>query len=117
MAVKTVRRGLNRETRALLEYVRRMVPVNTACGLPEQVAVSKAHMAVDRVIAASGMDHSMVEELRWMVEDVARARLRAISQQSTCGGSTPPRPQFCRPPLGPEAAYLVAFADTARDTL
>ena len=26
-------------------------------------------------------------------------------------------PQFCRPPLGPEAAYPVAFADTARDAL
>ncbi len=73
MVVKTVRKGLNRETRALLEYIRRMAPVNTACGLSEQVAINKAHMAVDRVITASGIDHSMVEELRWMVEDVARA--------------------------------------------
>ena len=73
MAVKTVRKGLNRETRALLEYIRRMEPVNTAYGLPAQVAISKAHMAVDRIINASGIEHSMVEELRWMVEDVARA--------------------------------------------
>jgi hypothetical protein len=33
MAVKTVRKGLNRETRALLEYIRRMAPVNRANGL------------------------------------------------------------------------------------
>jgi hypothetical protein len=26
-------------------------------------------------------------------------------------------PQFCRPPLGPQAASSVAFADTSRDTL
>jgi hypothetical protein len=30
-------------------------------------------MAVDRIMEASGIEHSMVEELRWMVEDVARA--------------------------------------------
>ena len=73
MAVKTVRKGLNRETRVLPEYIRRMEPVNTAYGLPAQVAISKAHMAVDRIMEASGIEHSMVEELRWMVEDVARA--------------------------------------------
>jgi hypothetical protein len=47
MVVKTARKGLNRETRALLEYIRRMAPVNTACGLPEQVAISRAHLAAD----------------------------------------------------------------------
>ena len=32
MAVKSIRKGLNRETRALLEYVRRVRPVNRLYG-------------------------------------------------------------------------------------
>ena len=48
MAVKSIRRGLNRETRALLEYVRRVRPVNKAYGLPAEVAIGRAHMTEDR---------------------------------------------------------------------
>ena len=32
MAVKSIRKGLNRETRALLEYIRRARPVNRLHG-------------------------------------------------------------------------------------
>ena len=73
MAVKSLRKGLNRETRALLEYVRRVRPANRAYGLPAEVAISQAHKTVDRVVASSGLAHVIVDELRWMVDDVARA--------------------------------------------
>lgn len=73
MAVKSIRKGLNRETRALLEYVRRVRPANRAYGLPAEVAVIQAHSTVDRIVASSGLQHVIVDELRWMVDDVARA--------------------------------------------
>jgi hypothetical protein len=50
----------------------------------------------------------------------ANERFSARVSRSTytiCGSETWSGPQFCRPPLGPQAAYPVAFADTARDTL
>jgi hypothetical protein len=73
MAVKSLRRGLNRETRALLEYVRRVRPANRAYGLPAEVAKAQAHAVVDRIVQSSGLAHVIVDELRWMVDDVARA--------------------------------------------
>ncbi|GEM_PF-2101331 len=73
MAVKSIRRGLNRETRALLEYVRRVRPANKAYGLPAEVVKAQAHAVVDRIVASSGLAHVIVDELRWMVDDVARA--------------------------------------------
>ncbi len=73
MTVKAVRRGLNQETLALLGYIRRARPVNLAHGLSTQVAIAKAHMTVDRILKAAGIEHSVAEGLRWMVEDVARA--------------------------------------------
>lgn len=73
MAVKAHRTGLNRETRELLEYVRRASPVNKACGLPVEVAKAQAHAAVDRVVEACRLEHPVEMELRWFVEDVAKA--------------------------------------------
>lgn len=73
MAVKTIPRGLNRETRALLEYVRRVRPVNRAYGLSAEVVKAQAHAAVDRIVQSSGLKHVIVDELRWFIEDVAQA--------------------------------------------
>jgi hypothetical protein len=73
MAVNTHRIGLNRETRALLEHIRRVRPANRVYGLPVEVAKAQAHAVVDRIVKSSGLKHVMVDELRWFIEDVAKA--------------------------------------------
>jgi len=73
MAVNTLRRGLNRETRALLEHIRRERPVNLVYGMPAQTVIAQAHATIDRVIASSGLAHLVVDELHWFMDDVARA--------------------------------------------
>jgi hypothetical protein len=73
MAVNTLKRGLNRETRALLEYIQRERPANLAYGKPAQTVIVQAHATIDRVIASSGLAHLVVDELHWFMDDVARA--------------------------------------------
>ena len=73
MAVNTLRRGLNRETRALLEYIQRERPANLAYGKPAQTVIAQAHATIDRVIASSGLAHLVVDELHWFMDDLARA--------------------------------------------
>jgi len=48
MAVKSIRKGLNRETRALLEYVRRVRPANKAHGLLAEVEWDRAEVPVGK---------------------------------------------------------------------
>ena len=43
MTVKAVRRGLNQETLALLEYIRRTAPVNRANGLAHGNEIDSYH--------------------------------------------------------------------------
>jgi len=73
MAVNTLRRGPDRDTRALLEYIRRERPANLAYGEPAQTVIAQAHATIDRVIASSGLAHLVVDELHWFMDDVARA--------------------------------------------
>ena len=73
MAVTTNRTGLNQETRTLLEYIRKASPANRVCGSPVQVVKAQAHAVLDRVVNSCGLDHSVVDELRWFMEDVAQA--------------------------------------------
>jgi hypothetical protein len=73
MAVRAAGRGLNRESRALLEYVRRVRPANRVYGVPEETVVNQAHATVDRIVQSSGLAHIVVDELRWFTSDVARA--------------------------------------------
>jgi hypothetical protein len=73
MAVNTLQRGLNRETRALLEYIRRERSANLAYGKSAQTVIAQAHATIDRVIASSGLAHLVVDELHWFMDDVARA--------------------------------------------
>ena len=71
----TIARGnkQNKETRLLLNYVRRARPDNRLYGLSAEAAKSRAHEVMDRVLQSSGLSRLLSTELRWFVEDVAKA--------------------------------------------
>jgi hypothetical protein len=73
MAVRTRGSGLNAETRRLLGRLRRERPANKAYGKPVEVVKDEAHRLVDRLVAASGLDRAMTNEVGWFVTGVAEA--------------------------------------------
>jgi hypothetical protein len=52
---------LDERTRAVLDRVRHKRKCLWLYDMPEEVAASEAHMAVNRAVKASGIDHSTVE--------------------------------------------------------